>query len=135
MSFCLFLKHLIPCREGRCAEKTSLPANNAANSQYKPLCAPSALTGRDAGNFPPRATTGLTLQHPHNPPNGPHTCSLHPDSLPTSCSRVWPEQAGHSVHRWFGLSHSKFSRHLNKSQHSALFYPLSPISLPMRDKL
>lgn len=63
---------------------------------------------------------------PHKSPNGPHTCSLHLDSLPTSCSRVQPEQAGHSVHRWFGLSHSKCSRHLNKTQHSVL----SSLSLP-----
>lgn len=60
---------------------------------------------------------------PHKPPNGPHTCSLHLDSLPTSCSRVQPERVGHSVHRWFGLSHSKWSRHLNKTQHSILSLP------------
>lgn len=69
---------------------------------------------------------------PHSPPNGPHTCSLYLDSLPTSCSRVRPEQAGHSVHRWFGLSRSKFSRHLNKSQHLSSL-TLSLFSVCQRD--
>ena len=58
-------------RREACRENTSLPANNAANSQYKPLCVPSALTERDAGNFLPRATTGLTLQHPTIPRMAP----------------------------------------------------------------
>lgn len=109
-----------------CGENTSLPANKSPNSQYKPLCVPSAFTRRDTGNFLTGATAELTLQHPPRPPNGPYTCSLYLDSLPTSCSRVRPEQAGHSVHRWFGLSHSKLSRHPNKSQHSVLSY----LSLP-----
>jgi hypothetical protein len=47
----------------------------------------------------------------------PHMYSL-PGRPANLCSRVQSEQAGHSVRRWFGLSPSKFSRHLNKSQHS-----------------
>lgn len=61
-----------------------------------------------------------TLQSPKWPP---HMLSL-PGFPANSCSRLQPEQAGHSVHRWFGFSCSKFSRHLNKSQQSFLSYPL-----------
>ena len=61
-----------------CGENTSLPANKSPNSQYKPLCVPSAFTRRDTGNFLTGATAELTLQHHPQTPKWP----LHMFSLP-----------------------------------------------------
>lgn len=118
-----------------CAEKTCLCLHTGCKESTRtPLCT-ICINRERHGKLPAMSNNKAYPPAPHNPPNGPHTCSLHLDSLPTSYSRVQPEQAEHSVHRWFGLSCSKFSRHLNKSQYSFLSCPLSPISLPMRYKI
>lgn len=36
-----------------CRENMSLSAHKATKSQHEPLCVPSALKGRDTGNFLP----------------------------------------------------------------------------------
>lgn len=111
------------------AWKTCTCLHARMQSQHEPLCVPSALTGRDTGSFLPRAATELNPLTSNNALIGLYTCTLCLNSLPTSCSRVQKEQAGHSVHRWFALPNSKFSRHLNKSQQSFLFYcSISPQS-------
>lgn len=58
-------------RRDVCRENMSLPAYKAANRQHEPLCVPSALTGRNTGNFQPWTTTELTLRRPTIPQMAP----------------------------------------------------------------
>lgn len=63
---------LFHAENGRVQRKHVFNAYEAAKSQHEPLCAPSALTGRDRGGFLPWATTNLTLPSPTIPKWPPH---------------------------------------------------------------
>lgn len=108
-----------------CRENMSLPAYKAANSQHEPLCVPSALTRRDTGNLLPGAATKLALRHPTNHKWPPHMFSL--PGFPANMvfngsartSRAFCSQVVCFVP-------SKFSWHLNKSEHPSFPSPLLP---------
>lgn len=122
MSFWLCLRHLIPCREWTCAEKTRLwLTQGCRESAQTPLC--TICNNRERWRWlPARSHSKCNSSKSSNPQTAPHKCTFCLDALPIACLEVQPAQADHSVHRWFVCSLSKFSRHLCKSQHSSPSY-------------